>query len=94
MWLINKYLLIYHTSCAEYEQANHGCQTVTHEIDILQEQCEGTDIVVIDCHFINDHQSQLYLDSIFNVEVTTCLGLYTRYHQAKAKKYVLQTALL
>lgn len=52
MGLINKYLLIYQTSCAEYEQANHGCQTVTHEIDILQEQCEGTDIVVIDGHFL------------------------------------------
>ena len=89
MGLINKYLLIYQTSCAEYEQANHGCQTVTHETDILQEQCEGTDIAVIDGHFINDHQPQLYLDSIFNVEVTTYLGLYTRYHQAKAKNYVL-----
>jgi hypothetical protein len=43
MVLINKYLLIYQTLCAEYEQANPGCQTVTHATNILQEQCKETD---------------------------------------------------
>jgi hypothetical protein len=42
MGLNNKHLLIYQTSCAEYEQANPGCQTVTHAMKILQEQCKET----------------------------------------------------
>jgi len=40
MGLINKYLLIYQTSRAEYEQANPGCRTVTHVMNILHEQCK------------------------------------------------------
>jgi hypothetical protein len=43
MGLIKKYLLIYQTSCAEHEQANPGCRTVTHATNILQEQCKETD---------------------------------------------------
>jgi hypothetical protein len=43
MVLINKYLLIYQTPYAEYEQANPGCRTVTHAMNILQEQCKETD---------------------------------------------------
>ena len=43
MGLINKYLLIYHTSCAEYEEADPGCRTVTHAMNILQEQHKETD---------------------------------------------------
>jgi hypothetical protein len=43
MGLINKYLLIYQTSCAEYKEANPGCPTVTHAMNILQEQCKETD---------------------------------------------------
>jgi hypothetical protein len=42
MGLINKYLLIYETSRAEYEQANPGGRTVTHAMKILQEQYKET----------------------------------------------------
>jgi len=43
MGLINKYLLIYQTSYAAYEQANPGHRTVTHAMNILQEQCKEKD---------------------------------------------------
>lgn len=43
MGLNNKYLLIYQTSRAEYKQANPGCWTVTHAVNILQEQTKETD---------------------------------------------------
>jgi len=42
MGFINKYLLIYQTSRAEYEKADPGCRTATQAMNILQEECKET----------------------------------------------------